>query len=145
MSSDMWPMAWTGTWIAPDRKTVRLSHDGERVLVTVCPGPDQPPYDGAELPTGGTARTERLASSTHRDKEGRRYLEVEAGVVGIGPTYQLYAAVRDGTELRAAGDDAVVDQLVLVPNTMMGLYDDFEDDLGVPWAYPLHPLRWQAE
>src|SRR5262245_43988755 len=28
-------------------------------------------------------------------------------------------------------------------NTIIGLYDDFEDDLGVGWAYPLLPLRKQ--
>jgi hypothetical protein len=33
------------------------------------------------------------------------------------------------------------DHLVLVPNIAIGLFDDFDDDLGVPWAYPLDRLR----
>ena len=28
----------------------------------------------------------------------------------------------------------------IVPVLGMGLYDDFEDDLGVPWALPLVPF-----
>lgn len=47
---------------------------------------------------------------------------IEAGMVGIGPT----------VELRDTGG-------ALVPRVSMGLYDDYEDDLGVPWAFPLGP------
>ena len=52
-------------------------------------------------------------------------LRAEAGVIGIGPTYTL-RLMEDGT---------------LVPRVEMGLYDDWEEDLGVPWAFPLEAYR----
>lgn len=140
-----WPTSWTGTWVAPDVKTVRLIHDDDGISVTVSPGPDQPPYLSAPLLDGGTKRIERLPASINIDEDGRRYLEIEAGTPGLGPTYRLYAAVEEHGDLRLAPVDVAADRLVLYPNTVIGLYDDFDDDLGVPWAEPLMPLRWQAE
>ncbi|GIJ29190.1 hypothetical protein Vqi01_43520 [Micromonospora qiuiae] len=130
-----WPSAWAGTWVAPDGKTVRLIHEDCGITVTVSPDPDQPPYQGVE----------RVPGTCHVDEQGRRYLEVEAGVPGIGPTYRLYAAVEGVAGLSIAPADVDVDRLVLHPSTSIGLYDDWEDDLGVPWAYPLESLRWQAK
>jgi hypothetical protein len=52
-------------------------------------------------------------------------LTIEAGVVGLGPTYRLRRAENDR----------------LLPSVGMGLYDDYDDDLGVPWAFPLEPYR----
>lgn len=140
-----WPTSWVGTWIAPDAKTVRIIQVDQGVSVTVSPGPDQPPYRSAPLLDGSTKPIERVAGSFHTDERGRSYLEVEAGTPGLGPTYRLYAAVETAGNLRIATATTRVDDLVLVPNTSIGLYDDFEDDLGVPWAYPLDPLRWRAE
>ncbi|MBF9132118.1 hypothetical protein I0C86_24640 [Plantactinospora sp. S1510] len=140
-----WSTSWTGTWVAADAKTVRLSHGDCGITVTVSPGPDQPPYRSAPLLDGGTKRIENLPTSLLVDEAGRQCLEVEAGVPGLGPTYRLYAAVRDAAGLSIARGDVAVDRIVLIPNTAIGLYDDFDDDLGVPWAYPLSPLRWRAE
>lgn len=47
----------------------------------------------------------------------------------------------DGTLTRPTGAEPPSD-LVLVPEVTMGMYDDWDDDLGVPWAFPLAPLRW---
>ena len=30
---------------------------------------------------------------------------------------------------------------VLIPEVLMGLYDDWEDDFGVPWVFPLSIYR----
>ncbi|HEX5596848.1 MAG TPA: hypothetical protein VFX61_12665 [Micromonosporaceae bacterium] len=140
-----WPTSWAGTWVAPDAKTVRLIREDRGIFVTVSPGPDQPPYLSAPLLDGGTKRIERLPASFQVDEEGRRYLEIEAGEPGLGPTYRLYAAVEDAAGLRIARGEVSVDRLVLYPNTAIGLYDDWDDDLGIPWAYPLSPLWWRAE
>ena len=51
-------------------------------------------------------------------------LVVELGTPGLGPTLAL----------GLAGDPG---RPVLVPRIDMGLYDDWEDDFGVPWALPL--------
>ena len=52
-------------------------------------------------------------------------LRAEAGVIGIGPTYTLQLTQND----------------TLLPRVEMGLHDDWEEDLGVPWAFPLEPYR----
>ncbi|GAA5190320.1 hypothetical protein GCM10023322_45180 [Rugosimonospora acidiphila] len=110
--------------------------------MTARPGPGQAPYRSAQLLDDGTKPIEDLPARCDTDQRGHRYLEVEAGTVNLGPTYRLYAAREEADELRGAADDLPVERLVLVPEIVMGLYDDYDDDLGVPWAYPLRPLRW---
>jgi hypothetical protein len=90
---------------------------------------------------GSTKPIERIAADRHIDENGRRFLEIEVGTPEFGPTYRLYALIDEGEQWHAAGDDAPLEQLVLVPNTIIGLYDDYEDDLGVWWASPLLPFR----
>jgi hypothetical protein len=67
---------------------------------------------------------------------------VEAGTPALRPAYRLRAVIDTGGKRRAAAFDVPGDELVLVPNTIIGLYDDFGDDLGVWCAYPLLPLQW---
>ena len=136
-----WSPSWVGTWTADDGKTVRVVRDDGGIAVTVSPGRGQAAYLSAELLGGGRKRIEDLPARGLIDVESRRYLEIEAGTPGLGPTYRLYAAVTEGTRLRQAHHDDSVDRLVLVPNTSIGMYDDLDDDLGVPWAYPLAPFR----
>ena len=140
-----WPPAWLGTWVAVDGKTVSIADVGGTVAVTVCPGPGRGPYRSAELLGGGTKPIESLPATCTVDERGRLYLEVEAGTPDVGPTYRLYAAREDDGGWRTADPDLPVELLVLVPNTNIGLYDDWDDDLGVPWAYPLDPLRWPPD
>ena len=73
-------------------------------------------------------------------------MEIEAGTPELGPTYRLYSAVEPTPGARAAATDTTdVADVILVPNTSIGLYDDWEDDLGVSWALPLEPLQWVGE
>jgi hypothetical protein len=58
------------------------------------------------------------------------YLTVEAGIlgfVGLGPTLQLRPIAIDELKPAISG----------------GLYDDWEDDLGLPWALPLSVYKRQ--
>lgn len=67
----------------------------------------------------------------HDDNAGE-HLKVEAGMLkaeGIGPTLNLFPMASDTLE----------------PLVFMGLYDDWEDDLGLPWAYPLSPYHRQGK
>ena len=50
-------------------------------------------------------------------------LVVELGYEGLGPTLRLHYS-NDGKE-------------GLISAVEMGLYDDYEDDFGVPWVFPL--------
>ena len=120
---------------------VTIEQDSDAVLVTVRPGVGQAAYTSASLLDGSTKPIERIAAACHIDQHGLRYLEVEAGTPELGPTYRLHAVIDTGGQRRPAAYDVPGDQLVLVPNTLIGLYDDFEDDLGVWWAYPLLPLQ----
>jgi hypothetical protein len=54
-------------------------------------------------------------------------LQLELGTPGLGPTMRL--RFPDLTSV------------VLEPTVAMGLYDDYEGDLGVPWVFPL--LEWR--
>jgi hypothetical protein len=139
-----WPRSWVGTWVAPDGKTISISWDSHGITVTARPSRGQTPYQSVDLLDGDTKMIENLPARCDLDQQGHRYLEVEAGTADLGPTYHLYPATKTRTGLRAAGDNVTVEKLLLVPNTVIGLYDDDEDDLGVPWAYPLHPLKWSS-
>ena len=137
-----WPKGWTGRWSAADGKTVLVERLKGRLLVTVSPTRDGRPYTSAELLGGGTKSIERLPATCLLDPEGRRCLEIEAGTESLGPTYRLYAALDDVAGRRRAPTDTPRADLVLIPNTSIGLYDDYEDDLGVPWALPLEAMRF---
>lgn len=138
-----WPKKWVGWWVAPDGKAVLVERFRRRILVSVAPRRGGNPYESAQLLDGATKRIERLEASARVDDEGRRYLEIEAGTPELGPTYRLYSAVEPSPGARAAAaDETAVDRVILIPNTSIGLYDDWDDDLGVPWALPLEPLRW---
>jgi hypothetical protein len=139
---DRWPKAWRGTWRAEDGKTVEIAIKRRDVRVTVRPAPDASPYVTAELLGGGRNTVEELVATCFVDDDGRKYLEVEAGTDELGPTYRLYAATEQGDTRRAAPESAPPSEVVLVPNTSIGLYDDWEDDQGVPWAFPLEPMRF---
>lgn len=135
-----WPTSWVGEWRAPDGKTVRIERRRRTLLVSVLPRADGPPYRKVLL-DGTTREVDRLPAQAFTDDEDRLYLEIEAGTPGLGPTYRLYAAAEDDSGRGRAPVGLPAEQLVLVPSTGIGLYDDWEDDQGVPWAYPLEPMR----
>jgi hypothetical protein len=138
-------MSWTGSWVAADSKTISITTGAGAAIVkvTASPRPGGAPYLSAPLLDGDTKPIDRLPARYNLDERGRRNLEVEAGTEGIGPTYRLYPVVESPAGWCVALDNTPVEQVVLLPNTVIGLYDDYEDDVGVPWAYPLQPLRWQ--
>ncbi|TQL00978.1 hypothetical protein FBY24_0016 [Cellulomonas sp. SLBN-39] len=138
-----WPRRWVGTWCADDGRSVTIERQGRSVLVTVRPVADAGPYASAALLDGTRKAIFRLPACTERDARGALRLSVEAGSDGIGPSYHLEPLVRgaDGALLRPARHEPP-SCLVLVPRVTTGLYGDWEDDLGVPWAFPLASMRW---
>ncbi len=108
---------FAGLWV--DEEGRALYVDG--AFVTVTESLIGPPFRKPLLVWHG--RTAAMPAKLV-DKDGDTYLQVEAGTVDLGPTYQLHLM-----------DD------MLVPVLGLGLYDDFDDDLGVPWAIPLLPWR----
>ena len=55
-------------------------------------------------------------------------LIVELGTEGLGPFMSLEFKNKNGTDY-------------LLPSVFHGLYDEWEDDLGVPWVFPLRKFR----
>ncbi|MEZ5002360.1 MAG: hypothetical protein R2730_04925 [Chitinophagales bacterium] len=40
-----------------------------------------------------------------------------------------------------ANDKDEIENITVRPRIGMGLYDDWEEDLGVPWAFPLSDFK----
>ena len=119
---------YAGLWLDEHGRALDIvPSTATEAVVTIAPSVTESCYRGDGL-LGAIDMKERPASVYRRDGETPR-LMVEVGVVGLGPTYQLtFAAADDGSA-------------ILIPHVGIGLYDDFEDDLGVPWAFPLYPYR----
>lgn len=138
-----WPRLWTGMWCTDDGRSVTIERKGRDVLVTVQPTAHTAPYSSAALLDGERKAISRLRARTERDACGGVHLSVEAGTDGLGPCYHLAPMIHgtDGALVRPTGHEPP-SSLVLVPHVTIGLYDDWEDDIGVPWAYPLAPMQW---
>jgi hypothetical protein len=61
-------------------------------------------------------------------------LMIELGYPGVGPYLEL------SVEWNEQGEP-----LRLIPRVCTGLYDDWEQDFGVPWIFPLSPYELQAQ
>ncbi|MGH3738541.1 MAG: hypothetical protein ACRDT6_23470 [Micromonosporaceae bacterium] len=134
-----------GWWVADDGKTVLLEQIGcESLVVTVAPERGAESYVGAELLGGGLKRIERVRAQPQRTKRGHWYLEIEAGTDAVGPTYRLYPAQGGHGTWQPVSQVIAGAVSALLPEVHIGLYDDWEDDLGVPWAFPLLPLMRSA-
>lgn len=138
--SEAWPLTWVGMWRASLGKTVVIDLVDGAPVVTVAPGPGEDPYLSEELLDGSRKLIQCLPAATVIDDDGGINLEIEAGEPGLGPTYRLLAVMPDGDLVQRADHLAPAHRVVLLPSVGLGLYDDFDDDVGVPWAYPLDPL-----
>ncbi|NHJ86618.1 MAG: hypothetical protein FK734_14220 [Asgard group archaeon] len=71
------------------------------------------------------------------DEERNVYrFQIEVGLEFIGPTYNLYISGINEEPTDLKNDSTLMEQLKLLPEVQMGLYDDWDDDFGVPWAFP---------
>ena len=70
------------------------------------------------------------------ENRGVHRLQIEAGIQFVGPTYNIYLAKKNEKPADFVLDSFETDNLVLYPEVQMGLYDDWDDDLGVPWGFP---------
>ena len=79
----------------------------------------------------------RLTSNWVYDESREVFrLQIEAGIESIGPTYNLYVSSIGETSKSFDIDKAKIVDIRLIPEVQIGLYDDFEDDLGVEWGFP---------
>ena len=68
-------------------------------------------------------------------------LQIEVGLNYVGPTYNLYYGLIDNTESKPINSKIDPFKIELLPEVQMGLYDDMEDDYGIPWGFPYFNYR----
>lgn len=135
------PKSWCGKWL--DKKGNQLiikstAHDFYYITVL---DPYKNPFE-IELLGGLSKSTMDLKARFAKDLKNLPILQVEAGSDGIGPTYNLYFLKVDPyAKTRLARNSDNLDDLIIVPDVGMGLYNDWEVDLGVPWAFPLENFK----
>lgn len=132
------PALWLGDWVDGIR-TLTIGLDDQGDVVVSVKDRSGTPYtiDDTGLKLASN-KTINLKSTVEADRHKQIYLKVEAGSVGIGPTYKLYFVVNgdDGVQ-RLASEDDPIQNIRINPDIGAGLYDEWEEDLGVPWALPL--------
>jgi hypothetical protein len=133
------PKNWLGHWVDINGKTILIEESFGEYAVSVF-DKNGNPYT-IDLLGDDTKSTIKLKAIIEEDTDGKPMLQVEAGTEEIGPTYQLYFITKKESNYRIAKPADPIDKILIKPNVGMGLYDDWEDDLGVPWAFPLEPFQ----
>lgn len=135
------PKAWCGTWIDKNGKQIKIDstkHDFYSLTILDKVGN---PFE-IKLLGDNTKKTIGLVGRFTKDSYENPILQVEAGTNEIGPTLNLYfLALNENGEQRLARNSDKSEDIILKPDVGMGLYDDWEDDLGVPWAFPLYDYK----
>lgn len=137
------PTTWMGNWVDDTGRTLTIQLANEQEYKVTIKDKSGVPFKidltGFKLLDKETID---LKTKVANDTDGRQHLQVEAGIDDIGPTYQLYFIVEDESQkLRLATSDDHVERIKIKPNIGIGLYYDWEDDLGVPWALPLNDYK----
>jgi hypothetical protein len=135
------PKKWCGTWTDKDEKKLIIeSTQHNFYIITVLDSKGQPFQ--IDLLGEKTKKTTNLIGRFSKDTNNNSVLQVEAGTNDIGPTFNLYfLTVKKNEKLRPARNLDNLNNVIIMPDVGMGLYDDWEDDLGVPWAFPLNNYR----
>lgn len=135
------PKSWLGLWTDKNGKQLIIElFKNCQYAVTVMDSKGQP----FEIETldNQIKKTVKLTGRFETDTNGNLILQVEAGSDEIGPTYNLYFVIKDSDQnLRQASNSDSLKEIIIKPKVGMGLYDDLEDDLGVPWAFPLEEFK----
>ncbi len=139
------PQFWCGHWFDENGKQLIIEPSIQGYYSVTVLNKDGEPFK-IELLDKKIKDTKGLSATFMKDTQGNSTLQVEAGTGGVGPTYNLYfMAIKNNQELRFAKDSDRIDIIIIRPNVEMGLYDDYEDDLGVPWAFPLDDFKKKNE
>lgn len=126
-------MKYVGVFVDQSGRTLTISEVDDasepyRIRVTLPAEIDAALHQHPDYPF---EIADELRGWVYVDSEAGEALRVEAGVLrmnGLGPTLNLRFVSHD--ELK--------------PNLGLGLYDDWEDDLGLPWVRPLSVYRRQS-
>ena len=139
------PKSWWGQWTDNNGKRLIIEptkHDFYTVTILDKKGS---PYQ-IELLGDEKKETKKLTGKFTKDTNGNPILQIEAGFNEVGPTYDLYfLTAKDKGELKLAKNTDDLEEIIIKPNVGIGLYDDWEDDLGVPWAFPLDNFKKEVD
>jgi hypothetical protein len=131
------PKSWHGQWKDEYGRKLIIKGSQHGFYVVTVLDPNGQPYE-IDLLENKKKKTLSLTSRFTVDTDKNPILQVEAGSKNIGPTYDLHFLSKDknDSESNARNSDDI-DRVYIKTNVGMGLYNDWEDDLGVPWAFPL--------
>jgi hypothetical protein len=139
------PDTWLGSWVDTNGKQILLKNAGDNNYYVTVLDLDGKAFE-IQLLDGKIISTIDLPAKFAKDTNENPILQIEAGSAGLGPTYDLYfLTVKGNGERRLASDNDRLTDVIIIPNIGMGLYDDWEDDLGVPWAFPLMDFKKQDQ
>lgn len=135
------PKEWLGLWEDDNGKQLKIESIKNGLYSVSIYNNEGIPYK-IELLDNKLKDTITLKATFTNDTNRNSILQVEAGEYGIGPTYNLYfMSFKNGQELNFAVNSDDLNMIIIKPTVGIGLYDDFEDDLGVSWAYPLSDFK----
>jgi len=129
------PEELCGLWIDEDGKAVYIVKIEPLVLKTavIFDLPEQLESDSLHI----NEHLKQLSTNWVLDEKRKIHrLQIEAGIENIGPTYNLYVSSIGASSESFDIITAKIDDIRLIPEVQMGLYDDWEDDLGVEWGFP---------
>lgn len=137
------PIEWCGLWRNKNGKQLIIQSTHHKFYTVTILDEEGKAFE-IDLPGNSKKVTQNLSALFSNDTNGNPFLQVEAGINEIGPTYDLYFLSEQGKELDLALNSDKIESLVIQTKVGMGLYDDWEDDLGVPWAFPLENFKKQV-
>ncbi|QNR24542.1 hypothetical protein [Croceimicrobium hydrocarbonivorans] len=135
------PELWCGLWIDKNGKQVIIEPTKHNFYAVTVLDSQGEAYK-INLLAGNTKDTIGLLGRFATDSNGIPFLQVEAGRMDLGPTYNLYFLnAENNQKLQLANNSDDLNNIIMRPYVESGLYDDWEDDLGVPWAFPLADFK----
>ena len=134
------PKTWCGLWTDKNGKQLIIETTKHDFYIITILDKNGKPFE-IDLLGESMKKTRSLTANFSRDTNGNPFLQVEAGTNEIGPTYDLYFLTLLNQEMKLAKNSDDIEQLIIKPKVGMGLYYDWEDDLGVPWAFPLENFK----
>ena len=136
------PSSWCGLWMDKSLRQIQITPTrGPQHYQLSIYRKNRKPFK-ISLLNDDTVKTRGLpAILKWNSEQSCSYLEIEAGSNGIGPTYELYFWYRGKGGIRPALLLDKAEKVFIRPNIGLGLYGDWEEDLGVPWAWPLQDYK----
>ncbi|TXC75614.1 hypothetical protein [Luteibaculum oceani] len=135
------PRCFLGAWQDSTGRQLHLwRNKGNKLLVSIH-GADKQPFTLSDLDENTWPSIDLEGTLKYNKSNDTSYISIEAGQSGLGPTYELYLCLWNKRGLTPYSWLNKKGIPIIKPNIGLGLYDDWEDHLGVPWAWPLEDFH----